>query len=677
DLAGTIRGLPHAETANYDINLRLLSSGRNDIVALVADTLLPKNIVLPASIRMTGSFKGTTKNFSAYSAVSTSIGSVKGNVALNSANGSKSSWKTDLTVNEFNVGLLLNDTETFGAVSLKASAFGTGLKKEDIEAQMSLEVDKVVLNGYPYRNLTASGTVGPKLFEGKAEIQDSNLAFTFSGTVNTSEDNPTYKFKFDLKGADLQQLHLTTDDMRVSAVVTSDLTGKSVNDINGNVDIRNVVIVKNRKRYIIDSLLYASVNKEKETHLSFESSVLAAKFDGTIALGDLPAALKNHFNRYFALHDTTLTEAVSSQSFTFQVTLRDPRMLTEVFFPQLDRLSAGAIEGNYDSRKRELNLNVVVSTVDYNNLHIDSLTLKVASDAKQLGVAVRVGSIADSLLHITNLQLTAAVQNDSVDVALRSDGESDSTKILLAGVFNSVPTGYQFRFKPDGVVFQNTKWSVPSDGYLLFGKKQFIVHNVVLQGEGQSLSVNSIEQKSGKPPLEIAFSNFHLATLSRVVERDSGLVRGILNGNVVLRNLEKQMAFTSDLTVKDFTFSQRLVGDVRLRANNQTANVYEVNMDITGNDNDIAMLGKYISKEGGSELNLNLNFKKMNLGIVEPFTFGSVRRLSGDMSGQLHMTGTFKQPSITGNLRFTNTAFNPAMLDSYFKVENGEIIFDG
>lgn len=678
DLTGAIRGLPKAETAYYDMNLRLLSSGRNDIKALVADTLLPKSIVLPASMRMSGNFKGTTKNFSASSAIATSIGSVKGNVALNSVSGSKASrWKTDVTVDEFNVALLLNDTEMFGPVSLKASAAGTGLTKDDIVAQLNIEVDKAVLNGYPYRRLSLSGTASPKMFEGKAEIQDSNIAFTFNGTVNTSEENPTYKFKLDLKGADLQRLRLTSDDMRVAGVLTSDLTGKNVNDINGNIDIRNVVIVKNRRRYIIDSLLYASVNKEKETHLSFESSLLAAKFDGTIALGDLPTALKNHFNRYFTLHDTSVTGATSAQAFTFQVTLRDPRMLTEVFFPELNRLSAGAIDGNYDSQKRELNLNVVVSTVDYNDFKIDSLSFKVTSDSKQLEATLRVGSIADSMLHITNLQLTAVVEHDSIAVALQSASDTVNTKMLLAGVFNSVPNGYQFRFNPDGVVFQNTKWSVPPDNYLLFGDKQFIAHNVVLRGPGQTLSMNSTDMNAPRPPLKIEFSNFNLATFSQVVERDNGLVRGVLNGNVVLRNLDKQMAFTSDLTVKDFTFDQRLVGDIRLRANNQAENVYEVSMDITGNDNDIAMQGKYRSKEGGSELDLNLDFKKMNLASIEPFTFGSVQRLSGRMSGQLHMAGTMKKPSITGNLKFTNTAFNPTMLDSYFHIENGEIIFDG
>ncbi len=479
-----------------------------------------------------------------------------------------------------------------------------------------------------------------------------------------------------MKGVDLQRLHLTPDDMRVAGRITADLTGQSINDINGHVDIRNVVIIKNRKRYLIDSLLYTSVNKEKQTHISVESPFLAATFDGTIAPGDLPAALNEHFNRYFTLHDTPPAKASRPQAFTFQMSLRDPRIVTEVFFPQLDGLTAGVIEGSYDSEKMNLDVNADIATVAYGGFDIDSLSFKVTSDTQRLQSTLRAGSIADSMLRLTNLQLSATVEHDSIALALQSVGGDGDIKMLLAGICSSVADGYQFRFRPDGIVFQNTRWNVPGDNYILFGSKQFIVHDVVLRGDAQSVSVNSTDRNTRQPPLRIECADFDLATLSQVVERDSGLVRGVLNGNVVLRNLDKEMAFTSDIKVKDFTFVRKQVGDIALRANTQTANVFEVHMDISGNDNDIAMRGNYRSKEGGSELDLNLDFKKVNLASIEPFTFGAVQNLSGKMSGELHMTGTIKKPSIAGNLGFTNTAFIPRILGSRLRVNNGQITFD-
>ena len=679
DLTGSIRGLPEAETANYDVNLRLLSSGRNDIQALVADTLLPKNIVLPASIRMSGNFKGTVKDFSASTAITTSIGSLKGNVALNSGKGSGSKasrWKTDVIVDEFNVGSLLNDPEIFGPVSLKASAAGTGFNKDDIEAQLNVQVDKAVVNGYPYRRLSIDGTASPKMFEGKVEIQDSSIAFTFNGTVNTGEENPTYKFTLYLKGADLRRLNFTPDDIRVAGVITSDLTGRDLNDINGNIDVRNVVIIKNRKRYVIDSLVCALVNKEKQTHISLESTIFAGQFDGTIAPGDLPEVLKEHFDHYFTLQGTQRKRNLKAQAFTFHISIRDPSTLTEVFFPELHRLSAGTIEGNYKSDKKNLNINIDIPRVDYNNFKIDSLTVRVTSDVDLLQATLKVGSIDDSTLRVTNLQLAGKAGHDSIDVVLQSTRSDGSTKMFFAGVFNSVPDGYKLRFNKDGIVFQNLPWNIPPDNYLLFGKNKFIAHNVVLRGAGQSLSLHSTDEKNQRSPLRIEFIDFDLAILSQVVERDSGLLGGILNGNFVLQNLEKQMAFTSDLTIKDFSFGQKLIGDVALRANNQTENVYEVNLNIAGNGNQIAMRGKYRSEAGASDLDFTCDFTKVNLASIEPFTFGKVQRLSGTMTGGLHVMGTLKKPSMSGELNFTNTAFNPTFLDTYLHLNNGKIEID-
>jgi len=679
DLTGSIRGLPQAETSYYDVNLHRFSSGRTDIQAIVADTLLPKDIVIPAAIRVNGNFKGTVKNFSASSVIETSIGNVHGNVALNTGEGvgSKDSrWKADVVVEEFNIGSLLNDSLTFGPVTLKASAVGTGLTKDDIQARLNVWVDKAVVNGYPYSRLSINGTASPKMFEGKAEIQDSNIAFIFNGIVKMTENNPTYKFTFDLKGADLHRLSLTSDDIRVSGMVTSDLVGQGVNDINGNVDVRNVVIIKNNKRYVIDSLVYVSVNLEAQTHISVASTIIAGQFDGTITPGQLPEVLKEHFDHYFALQGMQRKKNLNPQDFSFHISIRDPSTITDVFFPKLHRLSAGIIEGNFDSGKRILNANIDIPGIGYSDIAVDSLALRVTSDPDVLQATLKVGSITDSTFRVTNLQLVGKVAHDSIQIALQSTRGDGFMKILLAGVFNSIPDGYKFRFNKDGIVFQNLPWIIPSDNELLFGKNRFIAHNIAMQGAGQSLSLKSTDEKNNRSPLKIEFNDYDLATVSRVVERETGLLGGTLIGNIVLQNLEKQMAFTSDLKIRDFNFDQRHVGDVAIRANNKTENVYEVNMDLSGNGNQIAMEGKYRSEVGGSALDLKFDFTKMNLASIEPFTFGSVQRLSGTMTGGLHMTGTMKKPSVNGELNFTDAAFNPTFLDTYLHLNNGKIEID-
>ncbi len=84
DLTGSIRGLPEAATSYVDVNLREFSTGRNDIRALVADSVLPKNLVLPATINMNGQFRGTMKRFFASASIATSDGNVNGNAIFSS-----------------------------------------------------------------------------------------------------------------------------------------------------------------------------------------------------------------------------------------------------------------------------------------------------------------------------------------------------------------------------------------------------------------------------------------------------------------------------------------------------------------------------------------------------------------------------------------------------------------
>ena len=679
DLTGSISGLPEIETAHYDVSLRLLTSARNDIRLLVADTLLPANIVLPATMSMSGSFKGTAKNFYAASDITTSMGNIQGNATMASGQGpgsSNSRWDIAATVDEFDLGSFLNDPETFGAVSLKAAASGTGLSRDNVEAQVDVHVEKASVNGYEYQGLSLIGTAHPNLFEGKAEILDSNIAFTLKGSVNTSDKIPKYKFTLDLKGADLHRLNFTSDDIRVAGTATADVAGNTINDLHGTVDTRNVVIIKNGKLYAIDSLVCVAANNKDQTHISVESSILAGAYDGSVALGDLPDELKRFVDHYFTLAGADRKENLKAGAFSFHISLRDPATLTEIFLPDFHHLSAGTIKGSYESEKKTLSVMIDIPRIDYGDFRIDSLALAVTSDSDFLQATLKAGSIADSTFRLTNLQLAAKAAHDSIDIAVKSIRSDGSRNILLAGGLRSNPDGYVWRFRKDGVVFNNLPWEVPADNYLAFGKNRFVAHNIVLHGADQTLSLKSTDEQNQRSPLKIEFTNFDLATLSHFVERQSGLLGGILNGNIVLQNLEKKRAFTSDLTVKGFSFEHRLVGDLALKASNQTENTYDVTMDVTGNGNQIAMKGTYRSVEGGNALDLSFDFKTVNLASVEPFTFGNVERLSGTMAGGLHVTGTLKKPSVSGDLNFTNTSFNPKYLDTYLHLKEGKIAID-
>jgi hypothetical protein len=679
ELTGALRGLPDVDKASYDIELLELSSGRHDIQALVADSSLPVNLVLPASMHLSGNFHGTLSNFSAGATLESSIGGLKAHVAFSTAggdNGHTPRWQAEVHAMQFNPGALFDDLESLGPVTMTGTAAGTGLHMPDIEARVDLEVSTMEFNRVAMQRLSIHGTAGSQMFTGKAAMDDSSLAFTFDGTVNTSKERPAYKFTLNVKGADLQRLRLTTDDVRVAGLLSADLTGSTVDDINGTAGVHHVTVLKNRKRFRLDSLTVTATNTDNGSHIRVESPIMTGAFDGTISPGDLPAVLTHHVGRYFTLHEPPLPTVSRPQAFSFSLSLRDPAMLTDVLFPQLEGLGPGVLTGTYNSEDMLLHLHADVSAVSYAGLDMDSLSLEVMSDVRQMRSAFRIASIENDVVRLTDLRFSAIAEVDSITMSLQSADGKGATQMSIAGSWTSVPDGFQFRFRPDGVVFQDTVWHVPPDNYVLFRSGAIIAHHVALRGGAQSLSVNAPDTHLPFPPLQINFAHWDLATFSRVVERDSGLVRGVVDGSIVLHGAGDELAFTSDLTVKRFAFAQHQVGDVVLRAHNRSVDSYEVTADIAGNENDVGIRGSYRNTEGPNALDLVVEFRKGNLASFEPLTFGSIQRLSGSMSGAVHVTGTLRNPSVAGDLKFTHATLSPTILGSLLHVNDGRITFD-
>ena len=135
------------------------------------------------------------------------------------------------------------------------------------------------------------------------------------------------------------------------------------------------------------------------------------------------------------------------------------------------------------------------------------------------------------------------------------------------------------------------------------------------------------------------------------------------------------MKFTSALNISDFNFKGDTVGNIALKVNNQTENAYDTNIGITGKGNQVNLTGLYYTSPAG-KLDMNLNMISLNMKSIEGFTFGNLKNGSGNLSGQLKISGTTAAPVVRGDVRFNKVGFNVVMLNSYFTMPNESITFN-
>src|SRR5690606_32823648 len=114
-----------------------------------------------------------------------------------------------------------------------------------------------------------------------------------------------------------------------------------------------------------------------------------------------------------------------------------------------------------------------------------------------------------------------------------------------------------------------------------------------------------------------------------------------------------------------------------LKVNNIRENTYAADISITGNGNDVNLSGDFISPpEGDAQLDFVLNLNPLSMHTIEAFSLGYLRNTSGSVGGTLQINGTPSTPRINGALRFNQAAFNVAMLNASFNIDDQSVNFN-
>ncbi|HUQ67134.1 MAG TPA: translocation/assembly module TamB domain-containing protein, partial [Flavitalea sp.] len=247
----------------------------------------------------------------------------------------------------------------------------------------------------------------------------------------------------------------------------------------------------------------------------------------------------------------------------------------------------------------------------------------------------------------------------------------------LGGLFEQPETNiYTLKLYPDSLMLNYDKWTIANNNLVRLNNGDVNISNFAITKGRQQLSINS-QTASANAPMDIKLTDFRINTITAFAKQDSALVDGIINGVAMIKNIATLPTFTSDITVTDLMFRADTVGNLNLKVNNSTENVYAANVTLTGKGNDINITGDYNVKPANQSLiNLKMNIRQLQMKSIQSFSMGALSDASGYINGNFDISGTFNKPDVNGALNFNNTAFTPAMLGSRFRIDKEQIKID-
>lgn len=674
---GRVIGLPDVKTAYYNVEVKSLVTSRQDVQAL-AGPYIPQTITLPQQMRLTADVEGTLQDMTAQLRLNSSLGNLYAALeTMPDAYGeAEMAYEGIVQFENLNLGTLLQQDTLLGEFTGEVELAGAGISPETIEANLTATLQEAVVNQYEYNDFYLRGSVDEMRFSGVAEMNDSNLAFEFVGEVDANDSVPSFDGKLAVEGADLHAMNFSQQDIALQGALIADIEGGSINDLQGKMGIRDVMVIKNGERYVVDSFLFMKVIDKDQTRVSINSTFMDGYFEGTINMADLPTQISQQLGRYFGALDTTVTEELAPQDFAFELNINNPLIVTEVLFPKIQELDPGFVKGSFHSRTNKLEVEAQVPHLKYNDIIVDSVEVLIEGGDQQLDYSVAVEEVSNPTIQVDNIRLYGKVAQDTVLSILRLT-EEDSFRNLVLGakMFQQPDSSLRLTLLDRYVVFAGTQWTVPPTNYLDFGGDGLRAHDFRVSNGQKLLALQSVGQADDEP-LEMRFENFNLSLLSQMVERDTQLVRGVLNGTVNLYpDTAGGGAFTADVLIRNLAYMAHEIGDVKVKADNLTDDRFSVEAEISGSGNQLTADGYYQSTPGANQLNLNANIEHLDLSTIEGFFAGQLQDVQGMMEGELHVNGTTESPELRGALHLKDVEAVAEYLGTGFRIPNETIEF--
>jgi len=677
--SANMQGLPNVNKANFDLTINDFSTSRADISKLAPAGTIPSSVSIPENLKLNGTFKGGIKNFNTKMSLRSSDGAL--DLAASMKNGSNkalATYSANIKVNNLNVGALTKQPQMVGTVTLNAGIKGTGLDPKTASLQFSGDVAKAYVKGYTYQNLKLSGTAHTGNYVASVKMADPNIHFSLDAKASMNKKYPSVYATLMVDSINFEKLNFAKADMRFHGKIVAKVPTADPNYLNADIEATDLLVVNKDQRIKLDTVSLVSTATADSSTLRLKAPMLNAHMAGKYKLPEIGVALQDVINKYFNTAEAKATAKAkpkySPENFEFDVHITKTPLVSQ-FAPDLKQLQPVLISGQFNSTSGNLVVNGSMPKVVYGTNTVNNLKLAINTGNNALNYALTVDEVkAGSSLNLLYTSISGSAQNDKLNLSLQVRDATKKERYRIAGVFSILPNEYQFSFLPNGLLLDYTEWAVGADNAFEFGSKGILAKDFSISNSNQVLSVSSNPQQLNAP-LTVNFKNFHIETLTHLAQQDSLQVGGVINGDAVVSNFQKSPQFTAALNVNDFNFKGDTVGNIALKVNNQTANAYSATMNITGKGNQVNLTGTYYTQPN-SRFDLNLDIVSLNMKSVEGFSFGNLRNASGNITGNLKISGTPDAPAVRGDINFNKVGFNVAMLNSYFSMPNESITFN-
>jgi hypothetical protein len=665
-------------------NFSKVSSNYENLTTLLPNVLGKK---LPSSLKKLGQFnlngksEITAKTIDADFYMTTALGNIKSDLILtNIDNIDNATYKGNVVLENFNLGSFLNRKD-IEKVSIDVDVNGKGFTQKYLKTSFEGNIFKIKYNGYEYKNVVVNGVFVKPIFKGQVTVNDPNLLMDFNGTVDLSKKSNHYNFDTKIGFANLKKLNFMKDSIsNFKGDIKMNVSGSNIDNLIGNVYITNTSYQNKKDTYHFDDFQFQSSFDANNVRTITVNSpdIIDGKVVGKFQFNLLQKMLENSIGSLYTNYRPNKIQKGQFLKFDFNIYNK----IIEIFYPGITIAKNTFISGNMSSDNDEFKFNFKSPQITAFNNYLDNINVEIDNKNPLYNTYVELDSIRTKNYKVSNFSLINVTVNDTLFLRSEFKGGKKAEDVYNLNLYHTINKDNKnvVGIKKSEVKFKDNLWFLNENendqNKVVFDKglKDFSIENIIMSHENEKISLLGNFQNTRNKDLKLDFTEVDLHKV--LPSLDKFKIDGLLNGPINIKQKDNIYQPTASLQIDNLKVNDNALGKLLLDiSGDEKFSKFNINSSIE-NENLEAFNAKgtltMVDKQ--TNLDLDLNFDKFNLGILSSIGGTTISNIKGFASGKARIDGNISDLDINGRLFIDDAGLKIPYLNTEYGFQNGTIV---
>ena len=704
-----LTGLPHFEETFIRFRVKEFSTSQRDLAKLPAPPFgkgvkwnVPPYINNLGSLNFIGDFTGFYNDFVAYGKLESGLGKLRSDLSLSYNRASNTvHYEGLVSSSSFDIGRLFDAQENIGVAAFDIQITGDGLDKNTAKAELDGIITGITMKDYYYQNVELKGELENRRFSGFLAAQDENMDFIFNGEIDYSSSPPVFIFTSDIAGANLDKLNITTTREKpiFSVRIESNFSGASIDDIQGEIHIRDLQyrdakLDDNVEFYPIGDISLLASDNEGVRNLKLRSEFADAEVEGTFKMRGLASALIDALGDLLPNSEHLIRMARSAraskrdQNFIYDVIVKEADKVLPIFTTDIEIAPGTHVKGVFNTFDNNFEASLTSKILRLGNtqfeaakldLQLVSVTDSLSANSSEMelhGLANFDRVVPSGRWSLSDVQASVKGKTNVLQFATSWDNHSlplNKGSIICDVEFTQAKVDKEIiiKLQPTEITVADTLWEIAGNNKVRYNSNFVGITGLQVSNSVQVFKINGSNATYNNKGIDIVLENFGIAAFEPLIGSDKVRLDGIASGSATIYGLYTSLYATGEVKINDLYLNSELMGDASFGSSWQAGdkqvsllgNIVKGRLEVFN----VSAAYNLVSPENDTaSFDADIRLNKFRLKPFHEFVGDLFTDITPktSISGELTLTGTFKQPLLLGKVNVQRGGFRLANLNT-------------